>query len=179
MARITARINRSLLAAVSVCAIATAVSMVGLGGSAEALASPVSCTSASAWTITPGGGGATYTITNGAGYCFQGVPYQGDWSVTYSGSGAATVFTCFPGGGGVVSGLSLNVTLNFHNNKTGVDTVVNETWTQANPVATFNLVPLKVTPGNTSGLLETHIFNRCPPSGTPSSYVQWNDKNPN
>src|SRR3954468_6282185 len=104
MSRTKARITRSVISAISVCAIASAVSLVGFGGSAEAaLATPVSCTSASAWTITPAGGGATYSITNGAGYCVQGVPYQGDWSVTYSGSGAATVFTCLPGGGGVVS----------------------------------------------------------------------------
>jgi hypothetical protein len=156
-----------------------AVTAVGLEGAPVMAAQPhLSCTSASAWDIVPTGGGATYSIAHGSGFCLQGAPYKGDWSVTYSGSGSAATFSCTPAGGSV-SGLVLTINMNFHNNLTGVDTAVTETWTQLLPVAPYNSTTMKVQPGNSTGQVLTHIFNQCPPAGTPSTYLIWNDNNAN
>ena len=165
-------------------AAAAAMGLVGVGvlvAPAPAGAAPVTkfvtCTSAAKMDIVPNGsGGADYTITDGAGWCVQGIPFEGAWTVTYSGSGSATSLSCTPILGGTVSGLTLNMTLRFVNVRTGNASVVNETWTSLLPISTFNVVPVNVS-GGTQGLLETHIFNQCPPAGTPSAYIEWNDKN--
>jgi hypothetical protein len=155
-----------------------AVVMVASPLSEAATVKAVSCTGAAALDVTPGpGSGATYSIHNGAAWCVQGVPFQGDWSVVFSGSGTATTFTCTPALGGTVSGLTLNMTLTYHNNRTGATKTVNETWTQSAPVNTWNLTPVTTQPGGNPGLIETHIFNQCPPTGTPSAYFEFQDSN--
>jgi hypothetical protein len=78
-----------------------------------------------------------------------------------------------------VSGLVLTMNLQFHNNKTGANTSVTETWTEIQPVDAFNTTSMKITPGNSVGQVETHIFNQCPPGGSPSTYLQWMDNNAN
>jgi len=151
------------------------------GLNSAAVAAPVShavvCTSASAWTITPTeGGGASFAIANGAGYCLQSIPFEGDWSFIYQGTGSAASLSCTPLLG-LVSGLKLDVAILFHNNKNGNTETVHETWTQLLPVSPLSVATMTIAPNGFLAQLETRVFLACP-GASPSSYVQWLDANP-
>jgi hypothetical protein len=170
------------MAAPAVLAGSAVLGLPGMITSASAVQNvPTVCTSAAMLDIATrtDSSGSQYTLTHGSGYCIQGTPNNGDWSVTYTGQGPVTL-TCLPGVGGIVTKMDLTVSLAFHNNKTGVDTNVVEHWTEVLPASPFNLTAFAVTPGTgaTNGTLETHIFNQCISTGSPSTYVQWTDVNP-
>lgn len=76
---------------------------------------------------------------------------------------------------GVVLNLDLAVTLTLTSTVTGSAQVVTENWeAQATtfPIATpFTVVQKFLTIG--AGNIDTHIFLRCPPGGTPSTFLVW------
>jgi hypothetical protein len=165
----------AIYAAIGVAAAAS----VPFSGTAQAL-QPVAanCAGAGTWDITPlTAGGAQYVMREGAGLCIQGAPRNGDWSVQeLRGNGRATTYTC-TGSGGVVGGLKLTVNVHYHNNKTDVDSHVQEIWTQILPVDAISDTNMNITPGNTQATIATRVFGTCPPGGSPSAKIIWSDKN--
>ncbi len=78
----------------------------------------------------------------------------------------------------LISGLELNATVAFHNNKNGHTATVQETWSQILPISPLSVTPMSISPGGLLAVVQTRVFQACPPAGSPSSYVEWLDTNP-
>lgn len=110
--------------------------------------------------VTSGTGPYTWSI-NGVGPCLDGL--QGNYIVTFAGTGRSdTLGLC---GGLVVRNLNLNVSLTILNLRTGLTSIVNETW--GAPVTTFPLATPFLIGGGQSGLgtIFTRVLLKCAPAG--------------
>jgi hypothetical protein len=128
-----------------------------------------------------GNGGTTFTNIPGTDnwdWALQGVAScngdnGGQYEVTFTGAGSSEGLGICTSGS--ILNLSLNMDLSVYSVQEGTTKLVHENW--GAPVTTFPITtPYAVTQnGNAIGLgtLFTHIFDNCPPEGTPDTVYQW------
>jgi len=167
------RFTRGLALRLSVATVVTAVSLcvVGAPTASASLTPNLECTTGANLEVINDIGNHWLWSLNGGGQCADGnTTYQAQVAGTGTSTGLGLCDAS-----GVVTNLSIQVSLTLTNVVTGEITTRLEKF--SSPITTFPIAtPFIVTgSGNTigAGNLDTHIFLHCPPGGTPSAFLVW------